>query len=249
MDRSGPESILMKKSIIPNNPGSKNQKPIKQVGLLGGTFDPIHRGHLQAAKTVLKAFSLDRILFIPSSRPPHKRASGLTDSRNRLEMLRLALSKHPRLTYSDIEIQRPGVSYTIDTVKALINTSPAEIQFYLIIGHDAFFEIHTWKAYQDLFRILPFILLIRPGAGDPATRNIQKLIGLYLRRNISPRYRFSTVRSGFFHPDLHPVYVIPNHLLDISSTSIRTRIKNGLSIQSMVPREVMKWISQTGLYR
>ncbi|MEW5909099.1 MAG: nicotinate-nucleotide adenylyltransferase [Thermodesulfobacteriota bacterium] len=239
----------MKNSISRESPRTKTRRSVKRVGLFGGPFDPIHLGHLQAAKEVLKGFFLDTILFIPSFLPPHKQISALAGIHDRLEMIRLAISRHPRFSYSDIEIRRTGYSYTIDTVNALIETSPQEIRFYLIIGHDAFLEIHTWKSYKKLFQILPLILLIRPGRINLNSRQARKTIGTYLRRRISPRYRFSSIQSGFFHPDQHPVYLFNHHLLDISSTSIRNRIKHGESIRSLVPREVMKWISQKGLYR
>lgn len=222
---------------------------MERIGLFGGTFDPIHLGHIRAAREVMNGFSLDKIVFIPSSSPPHKNASGVVIAEDRLEMIRLALAGQPGFCVSDTELKRPGPSYSIDTVHYFQQNAPKEALFFLILGHDAFFEIHTWKSYQELFRIIPLIVLLRPGHPPSNGLGIHKDIATCLKTKISRQYRFSLKKAGYFHPDLKPVYLFSKNLVDISSTSVRNRIKNGDPIRSLVPGEVVKWISRKNLYQ
>jgi len=221
---------------------------LKHIGLFGGTFDPIHLGHIQVAEEVKKKFSLDEILFIPSALPPHKEPGYVADARDRLEMIKLALSGYADFTVSDVELKRPGPSYTIDTVlyiKSILNDKTA---FYLIMGLDAIFEIDTWKSFSDLFLLVPFIVLTRTFVGQNATDGGWLGLEKYLKSRVSDGYRFSALQSCYIHNEKQPVFVFDIVPIDISSTHIRRCIKKGKTIESLVPDIVQDFIEVKGLY-
>ena len=172
---------------------------MKRIGLFGGTFNPIHRGHLQVIQEVMEAFSLDQIKLIPAALPPHKESGGVADAQDRLQMIRLAVANYPALTQtvtvSDVELKRPGPSYTIDTVRYFMQVLSENSRLFFILGLDAFHEIDTWKSYLDLFELVPFIVMARPGVyrhdGDLKWEILEK----YLKSKISDAYRFSVSQS------------------------------------------------------
>ncbi|MEW6670874.1 MAG: nicotinate-nucleotide adenylyltransferase [Thermodesulfobacteriota bacterium] len=221
---------------------------MERIGLFGGTFNPIHQGHLWAAGEVRKRFPLDHIYFIPSATPPHKEPDELAAAADRLAMIRLAIADNPLFKASDVEVSRPGPSFTIDTVRYYKSNFPDETDLYLIMGIDAFLEIHTWKSYLDLLRSIAFIVMSRPckefitGSGD------WKVLADYLGRQISGRYRFSSERSCYEHPDHPSIYLLDIGLMDISSTHIRRCIKTGRPIDRQVPPVVDAYIKTKGLY-
>lgn len=220
---------------------------MKRIGLFGGTFDPIHMGHLQAAKLVKNGYGLDSILFIPSAIPPHKQRSRVTDAIDRLEMLRLALVDSTDFLISDTELKRKGPSYTIDTVRRFISIYPKKTIFYLIIGHDAFLEIDTWKAYISLFSEIPFIILIRPEMGQ--TDVGPKVIDTYLKSKVSDAYQYDAEESCYFHSIKQSLHIFSSDLLQISSTDIRERVRKKGAIDDVVPESVIQFISDRGLYQ
>ena len=221
---------------------------MKHYGLFGGTFNPIHRGHLHAADAAGKKFPLDRIYLIPSAIPPHKRVNNLAAAGDRLEMLRLATTLTDSVRVSDVELSRSGPSYTIDTVRYYQARSQNDTQLYLIMGLDAFLEIDTWKSYHDLMAKIPFIILSRPGGHDRNKTPDIDVIDNYLTRTLSEPYEFSPLKSCFYHTTHPPVYLIDIHPLDISSTEIRSRIRQGRSIRTLVPEPVNHYIKTKGLY-
>ncbi len=220
---------------------------MKRIGLFGGTFDPIHMGHLQAAKSVKNGYGLDNIFFIPSAIPPHKKRSHVTGAKDRLEMLRLALVDISEFLISDTELKRKGPSYTIDTVRHFISVYPKKTAFYLIIGHDAFLEIDTWKSYIFLFSEIPFIVLIRPEKGQPDLG--QRVIDTYLKSRISTAYQYDAEKSCYLHPTKQPLYIFSSDLIQISSTDIREQIRTQGAIDEVVPKSVIQFISDRGLYQ
>lgn len=219
-----------------------------RIGLFGGTFNPIHHGHLRTTREVKEHFKLDKIYLIPSALPPHKEASGVANANDRLEMTRLAVSSDPDFYVSDVELKRPGPSFTIDTVYHFKSQLPEDTELHLIMGLDAFLEIDTWKSYSNLFLLIPFIILSRPGAGYDDSHLKWKALEDYLNFRISDGYTFSSSKSCYVHGSKQPVFRIDVSPQDISSTKIRRRVQKGLPIQSLVPEKVEAFIKIKGLY-
>jgi nicotinate-nucleotide adenylyltransferase len=135
---------------------------LKKIGILGGTFNPIHKGHLTLARDALKQFDLDRVFFIPCARPPHKRPDRLASARHRIGMLKAVLRDDPRFVVSDIEIKRGGISYSIDTVRRLKRLHP-KAKVYFIIGGDSVDELKSWKRIDEIRKLCAFVAMGRPG--------------------------------------------------------------------------------------
>ena len=194
---------------------------IQRLGVLGGTFDPIHAGHLVIARGVVERCALDRLLFIPSARPPHKRGHAVASPDDRYRMAQLAAQQDPRFEVSDLEINRPGLSYTVDTLEALREIYGESCAFHLVLGADSLLEIDTWHAPDRLFELATVVTVPRPD---------KDLTG------VAPRWRDRVV----------PIQ-LPE--IDISSTDIRRRAGTGLPIAHLVPEEVAGYIEERGLYR
>jgi nicotinate-nucleotide adenylyltransferase len=219
-----------------------------RIGLFGGTFNPVHFGHLRAALEVKEGFELDEVYLIPASLPPHKMSAGVADAADRLQMLKLALEGAAGLNLSDVELMRSGPSYTIDTVQHFKRSLPAESRIYLIMGLDAFLELDTWKSYEELLRQIPFIVINRPGAGSDSDGSGWKIMSDYLASRISADYAFSESQRSYRAKSKQPVYAFDVTLLDISSTRIRSLISRGRSIGYLVPQKVADFINSKGLY-
>jgi len=221
---------------------------LKRIGIFGGTFDPIHFGHLRAALEVHEGFALDEILFIPAALPPHKTPAEITDAARRLEMVIRAIDDHLGFRVSDIELKRRGPSYTIDTVRRLRQALHPSGDLYLIVGLDAFLEIHTWKSYRELLAETAFIVIARPLSDAHRLSSRRDALEAYLRERISKDYRFSKPRACFTGKDGRPIHLLDVTALDISSTRIRRLVKNGRSIRYLVPESVREFIHNEGLY-
>jgi nicotinate-nucleotide adenylyltransferase len=217
---------------------------LEYIGLFGGTFNPIHSGHVQVIQEVKKGFALDRIFIIPSALPPHKGTDGLADAGDRMEMIRLSFLSHPDFTVSDVELKRSGPSYTVDTIRHFKSILPEDTKLFLILGLDAFLETVTWKSYQDIFQRIPLIVMTRGVAGQGG----RKTVGDYLKSRISAGYGLSASRPSYVHEIKQPVFVFNVTPIDISSTRIRRLVKNGSSIKSLVPESVEAFIKSKGLY-
>lgn len=221
---------------------------MKHIGLFGGTFNPIHLGHIQVIQEVKKGFGLDKIFIIPSALPPHKEPDGLVDAGDRVEMIRLSFSNHPDFAVSDIELKRSGPSYTIDTVRHFKSILPEDTRLFLILGLDAFLEIDTWKSYKDLFLLIPFIVMSRITSGEEVRVFERKTFENYLKSKISEGYNISDSQSSYIHEEKQPVFVFDVTPVDISSTKIRKLIKTGRPIKSLIPEIVEAFIKSKGLY-
>ena len=221
---------------------------MKHIGLFGGTFNPIHLGHIRVIREVKSGFDLDEILIIPTALPPHKKSEKVVDAKDRLKMIRLAFLNEPDYVISDVELKRSGPSYTIDTVRYFTSRMPESTRLYLIMGLDAFLEIDTWKSYKELFLLIPFIVIFRIlGAKDDRTSGSES-VGHYLRSRISKGYTFSPSQSTYIHDNKRPVFVFDVSPVDISSTLIREHIKRGISIKHLVPEIIEDFIKTKGLY-
>jgi nicotinate-nucleotide adenylyltransferase len=219
-----------------------------QIGLFGGTFNPIHRGHLWAASEVIKRFNLDQIFLIPVALPPHKTPGAVANADDRLEMIDLAIGDLPGLTLSDVELHRPGPSYTIDTVRHFKNTFADDSRIYLIMGLDAFLEINTWKSYAELLEQIAFIVMARPNGDCPDANQGWKVLENYLKSTLSADYEFLTARGCYTSEGKQPIYIVDIDAMDISSTKIRQNIKTEKTIEDLVPPKVAEFIQLKGLY-
>ena len=219
-----------------------------KIGLFGGTFNPIHIGHLQSALDVLTQFSLELIYFIPSALPPHKTKGILATARNRSEMVRLTIENYPQLNLNDIELNRTGPSYTIDTIRYFKTKMSTDSKLYFILGVDAFMEIHTWKNFLNLFEEVAFIVMSRP-QGSTTTPNFETAVESFVQRNISLEFKLSAQGQSLIHPryqTIHLTRVVP---IDIASSKIRQMIRNGKDITQWVDPGVAHYIRTKGLYR
>ena len=221
-----------------------------KVGLFGGTFDPIHLGHLRTVKEVSEKFDLSLTYLIPAALPPHKPYQVISPAEERLEMMRLAVGSLEAFEISEIELNRTGPSYTIDTLKHFKNGPGAADQtFYLIMGLDAFLEIDTWKAYLDIFRLVPVIIMARPGGSSVPVESPWLKVTDFIRQKISGRYRITDTGAFPSDGEYQPIHFIDVSLLEISGTRIRDFIRQGRSIQFLVPEKVERYIQQQGLYQ
>jgi nicotinate-nucleotide adenylyltransferase len=219
---------------------SEPESPAR-LGLFGGTFNPIHYGHLRAAEEVLEALRLQRLWFIPAAAPPHKTPQEITPFPVRLEMTRLAVGDHPRMEVSDIEGQRPGKSYSIETLRTLRERLGAAWELYFILGLDAFLEIQTWKDYRDLFNLSHFVVLDRPGYD-------RSHLEAFLGREVHPQFRPLPETAGFQHPSGFKVFLQATTLMDISATAIRSLVRQGRSIRFLLPEAVRGFIIKNKLF-
>jgi nicotinate-nucleotide adenylyltransferase len=201
---------------------------VTRLGIMGGTFDPIHQGHLVTAEEARAQFALDRVLFVPNRHPPHKDPADVTDPEHRYLMTFLATVSNPHFSTSRIEIDRPGASYTIDTIRDLTAESPSAALYY-ITGADAILQIlrGEWEQSAELLGMCHFIAATRPGFA----------IDLETLR-----------RSNFTSRTLENVHVMTIPAMAISSTDIRTRVQTGRPIKYLVPEAVESYIAKHGLY-
>jgi len=218
------------------------------IGLFGGTFNPIHLGHLRAALEVKDRFNLDQIFLIPAAIPPHKIQGDVVDAWDRLEMINLAVSAGGELAVSDVELKRSGPSYTIDTVNHFKKTLPEKARIYLIMGVDAFLEIDTWKSYNQLLEQIPLIVITRPNSISGHPDADRQTLDNELKTRISKSYIFSDLKSCYEQDGKQPIHFFKVTTLDISSTEIRELVRKGKSIIYLVPQKVAEFIERKGLY-
>jgi len=219
-----------------------------RIGLFGGTFDPIHQGHLQVAEDVLRQYGLERIWIIPCALPPHKTNGVLAAAEDRLTMARIAVADRRTLRVSDIEIQRKGTSYTIDTLRAFSTEFRNGTQLYFLLGVDAFLEMHTWKSYRQLLDFAAFVVMTRPDSTQPSL-SLRDVILTYTLRHISDGYAFSEDGSALEHPEKKSIYPASVTPVAIASSRIRDMIRNGQTIRQWIGAGVADYIENKGLYR
>ncbi len=199
---------------------------MSRIGLMGGTFDPIHYGHLVTAEEAFVRFKLDKVVFIPSGNPPHKANRLVSDGSHRFIMAQMATITNPHFDVSRIEVDEEGPTYTVDTLKKLKAGEMKDAELIFITGADAILEICTWKNPQELFTLCRFAAATRPGY----------VVSDELVKSVSA---FGADRLEFFE--------IP--ALAISSTDIRLRVKEARPVRYLLPDGVISYIIKNGLYR
>ena len=201
---------------------------MKRLGIMGGTFNPIHKGHLALAQAAMKEYALDRVIFIPSGNPPHKSPVGIVDKEDRYKMVKKVIKRVKKFSVSRIEMDSKGFSYAVDTFKKLRRKYGKKAKLFYIMGLDSINEILDWKKPLELFSLCEFIVGTRPGT------------------------RIRTFRRLVKFPPLQKE-VDKIHLMElkenISSSKIRERIKAKKSVRSLVPRVIENYIHKYGLYK
>jgi nicotinate-nucleotide adenylyltransferase len=216
----------------------------QKLGIFGGTFNPVHFGHLAAAEEIRDRLKLDQVLFVPSSLPPHKHEEQIPPAVQRLEMVRLAVAGNGRFRVSDIEVRRGGTSYTVDTIEGLHQAHPGA-ELYFITGLDSFLEIRTWRDWERLLSLCCFVVLSRPGYRFVDLRSVEfmKEAEKELQALDAGTTDRARVQAGPYSVCLEriPFY-------DISSTDIRARVAQGRSIKYHLPDAVETYIIDNKLY-
>lgn len=220
-----------------------------KIGLFGGTFNPIHFGHLRAALEVKEGFGLDQVVFIPAALPPHKHPGALAAAADRVKMIELALAASPGFAVSDVELQRTGPSFTIDTLRHFRATSPPEARIHLVMGLDAFLEIDTWRSFRELLALVPVIVLTRPAAPGTDLGRERETLERYIRSALAPDVAPGRAPGAFEAHGIEPVTLFPVTALDIASRRIRRIVAAGGSPQYLLPAAVWRFIQSEGLYR
>ena len=211
-----------------------------RLGILGGTFDPIHSGHLRLAEEMREELDLSKVLLMPGAQPPHKNSPLVAPFPDRLEMTKIGASCSELLEACDIEGHRKGPSYSIETIRIIREIYGNQLELFFILGSDAFREITTWKEYKSLFQITNFIVIERPGITLDELGTFIKSLGMDFKEE-SP--------GNFINSSGNHILFRKTTLMDISSTKIRQNIMTGKSINFLVPQKVKKYIIKKGLYK
>jgi len=200
---------------------------LARVGVLGGSFDPVHVGHLVLAEGVREALRMEKVVLVPAGTPPHKLDHPLAAARHRMEMTRVAVQGNPFFEVSEIEVERSGPSYTIDTIRELRSRHDGEI--FLIVGADTIDELGTWKDVGELLRMCRLAVGMRPGCELPGREELERKTGVAADHILAE------------------IVSIPQ--MEISSTEIRRRVREGKTVRYLVPERVREYIEREGLYR
>lgn len=200
-----------------------------RIGILGGTFNPIHLGHLVIAEEVYKQRQLSKIVFIPANIPPHKYVADLVDAHHRYEMVKEAIVGNKDFEVSEFEIRRKGKSYTIDTVRDILQSFGEGCEIFLIMGSDSLEELELWKDFKNLSQLCHFVIVNRPGFFIDAPKGLLDAIG----------------KDKVLEMERLKVEVPP---IGTSSTDIRKRLKEGVAVNGLIPPCVEAYIKEHGLY-
>jgi nicotinate-nucleotide adenylyltransferase len=202
-----------------------------KIGIIGGTFDPPHFGHLVPVDQAVNELNLAEVLYMPAYIPPHKASNQVTNPYHRTAMLALAIQHYPHFMLFPYELAKGKVSYTVETIRELKNQMSSDREIYFIIGTDSFLEIDTWHRYEDLIQLCNFIIINR-GTTDIELNEKLKFLETTLQLNLKDRF-----------------YFVSNQIFPISSTEIRSAAAAGESLKGLVPEEVANYIQRHGLYQ
>ena len=211
-----------------------------RIGLFGGSFNPIHFGHLRAAEEVREAMALDLVYFIPAAQPPHKPQDRLAPPDHRLHMVQLATKGNRHFMVSDAEIRRGGRSFTVDTVRNFHETTRGRPEFFLLIGMDQFAELETWKDCDELAGLCNIVVHTRYHEGHAPGDKV----------SLAALNRFGYVKDDdhYVHPSKHTLSFVATTFLPISATLIRDKLARHLSVRYLIPADVTDYVARHGLY-
>jgi nicotinate-nucleotide adenylyltransferase len=201
---------------------------MKRIGIMGGTFNPIHKGHLALARAAMDEFVLDEIIFIPAGMPPHKKPGEVINKEHRYKMVKMAINGSSKFLMSRIELDRKGISYAVDTFNVLKKKYGEKAKLFYVMGLDSINEILEWKKPLELFKLCEFIVSTRPGS---RIRTFKRLV------------RFPPLQKEV--DKIHLMELKEN----ISSSDIREKLRNGKSVKGLLPRVVENYIRKHGLYK
>ncbi len=219
--------------------------PSSRIGLLGGTFDPVHFGHLRMAEEAREVAGLDEVWLIPSGQPPHRPDGPVASPADRCKMLRLAIENAPGLRVEPVELERAGPSFTIDTLRELDRRHPGKA-FALILGFDAFREIHFWREFDAVLGAVDLVVTSRPPDVVVHGEDGQHFSRLPIA--VTRSFFYDEHIRGYLHGSGHRLEFVPVTALDVSSSDLRRRLGEGLSIRYLVPDATLAFIEESGLY-
>jgi nicotinate-nucleotide adenylyltransferase len=197
------------------------------VGILGGTFDPIHLGHLAIAEDCWEQLGLERVLFVPAGQPPHKRGRAITSAADRVAMVELAIADNPHFALSRVDVDRPGPSYSVEMLRAIQAEQGSETDLFFIVGQDSLLDLPSWREPEQLIRLCRLAVVRRPGYRPIDLARLEAIIP-----NLGQRLTF-----------------LETPALDLSSSELRRRVAAGRPIRYLVPDAVRRYIAERGLYR
>ncbi|MBH0177589.1 MAG: nicotinate-nucleotide adenylyltransferase [Nitrospira sp.] len=226
---------------------TSHSSPLK-LGLLGGSFNPIHNGHLTIARLVCDQLRLDQVLFIPTGDPPHKRNGSLAPAKDRYEMVRLALAGTPSFHLSDIELRRSGKSYSIDTIRELQRQFGSSAELYFLIGLDAFLDLPNWKEPKALLHACRLVVVPRPGQSFQSLANMPLLPALDTQ-TLAQLDAGTLPRLDIAMSSRENIICLPIPPCSISASEIRQRIRQRTTQANMLPPPVESYILQHRLYQ
>lgn len=221
---TGPGGVTVVEPVAERDPVTSAER---RIGILGGTFDPPHVGHLWLAALAAESMDLDRVLFMPASQPPHKRRRGMTKATDRLLMTRLAIEGDSQFELTAIEMERPGPSYTVDSIAALEQQYGEGVRLFLVMASDSLAQVGTWREPDRLLERTEWVVGPRPGTSVPNAAAL--------------RERFGRAASR--------IHLLSGPSLDVSSSEIRRRVAAEETIRYLVPRRVEELIAARRLYR
>jgi nicotinate-nucleotide adenylyltransferase len=215
-----------------------------RVGIFGGTFNPIHLGHLRAAEEVTEALALERMIFVPSAQPPHKRGSAddpIAPPAERLSWTRAATAANPRFEVDPLEIERTGPSYSVETLRALVPRGGGEPPVFTI-GHDAFVELGTWREPEVLLTLAHFAVIARPPVAEGTLAD-------WMPKCLRPAVELARDGRSARHRGAGTwIRLLDIRGLDVSASDIRARLREGRSVRYLVPEAVLESVQHSGAY-
>ncbi len=213
---------------------------MRRLGILGGSFNPIHVGHLRGAEEIRQRFSLEKILFIPTYVPPHKPAESVLAYRHRKNMTGIAINNNPGFILEDIEERLPVPSYTYQTIQALIQKYGSDTEFSFILGEDNFANINTWRLPSKIFSLCSWVVITR----HDIPKNLKQLLPVDLK----DEFWYEEKEGILMHKNGKKIYLSSLPVLDISSSEIRAFVQQRMSIRYLTPDPVIEYIEKEKLY-